>query len=113
MTEAVVQALKEKGSDFQPKAVVCSGIEECKIALLKLGRGMLDGNFIEGMACTGGCIQGPSNIVRVPKNKQELDAHKKAAQKPNVTAAAAEGEKKPAAKKDKAAAKTKGKDELV
>ena len=100
---AVTQALKEKGSDFEVKPVACSGIEECKIALLKLNRGLLDGNLIEGMACVGGCIQGPSNIIRTPKNKQELEEHKKTAQKTTVTGKA----------KDKAAAKTKGKDELV
>ena len=105
---AVTQALKEKGSDFEVKPVACSGIEECKIALLKLNRGLLDGNLIEGMACVGGCIQGPSNIIRTPKNKQELEEHKKTAQKTAVT-----GKAEKPAKKDKAAAKTKGKDELV
>lgn len=105
---AVTQALKEKSSDFEVKPVACSGIEECKIALLKLNRGLLDGNLIEGMACVGGCIQGPSNIIRTPKNKQELEEHKKTAQKTTVT-----GKAEKPAKKDKAAAKTKGKDELV
>lgn len=102
---AVTQALKEKGSDFEVKAVACSGLEECKLAFLKAARGMLDGNFIEGMACVGGCIQGPSNLVRSVKNKQELDKHVKTAKKPTV-------HEEPS-KKDKAAAKTEGKDELV
>ncbi len=113
VSEAVVQALKEKGSDFEVKAVPCSGIEECKLALLKLGRGLLDGNFVEGMACVGGCIQGPANITRTPKNKQELEAHKKTAQRAVVTEAAAAAGKTEKPKKDTAAAKTKGKDELV
>ena len=54
------EALKEKGLDkeFQLKAVPCSGIEACEVALLKAKRGVLDGNFIEGMACDGGCVQG-------------------------------------------------------
>ena len=81
---AVVQALKEKGSDFEVKPVKCSGIAECKVALLKASKGVLDGNFIEGMACVGGCIQGHSNLIRAPKNKQELDKHIQSAQKPTV-----------------------------
>ena len=62
VAQAVAEALKEKGLDkeFQLKAVPCSGIEACEVALLKAKRGVLDGNFIEGMACDGGCVQGPA-----------------------------------------------------
>ncbi len=81
---AVTQALKEKGSDFQVKAVPCSGLEACKMALLKEAHGRLEGNFIEGMACVGGCIQGPANLIRSPKNKMELDKHVQSAAKPTV-----------------------------
>lgn len=92
---AVVQALKEKGSDFEVKPVKCSGIAECKTALLKAKAGVLDGNFIEGMACVGGCILGPANLIRGPKNKGELDKHIKEAAKPTVH----DDPPKPAAKK--------------
>ena len=55
LSDAVAQGLKEHGiSDFELKAVPCDGIEACKIALLKKSKGVLDGNFIEGMACIGG-----------------------------------------------------------
>ena len=51
LSSAVKQGMKEQGAeDFELKPVVCDGIEECKIALLKLRRNMLDGNFMEGMA---------------------------------------------------------------
>lgn len=70
---AVVQALKEKGSDFEVKAVACSGIDECRAALLKAGKGVLDGNFIEGMICEGGCIRGPANLIRSHRNRGEVD----------------------------------------
>ena len=33
------------------------------------GKGLLGGNFIEGMACDGGCVQGAGIIVRSPKNQ--------------------------------------------
>ena len=55
LSSAVKQGMKEQGAeDFELKPVVCDGIEECKIALVKLRRNMLDGNFMEGMACQGG-----------------------------------------------------------
>ncbi len=76
---AVGQALKEKGSAVEARTLPCSGIEECKIALLKMSKGLLPENFIEGMACQGGCVQGPAVIMRSPKNKAEVAKHAKQA----------------------------------
>jgi len=76
---AVAQALKEAEADFELKAIACSGIAECKVAFLKEGKGMLDANFIEGMACDGGCVQGAGCMIRSPKNKLEVTKHVEAA----------------------------------
>ena len=84
---AVAQAMKEAGCDFPLKAVPCSGIDECKIALLKASKGLLDGNFIEGMACDGGCCQGPVVLTRLPKNKADVAAHAKQAGDRTITQA--------------------------
>ena len=72
---AVAQGLKERNSPVEARTVACSGIEECKLALLKMSRGVLPENFIEGMACVGGCIQGPGIINRSKKNKAEVAKH--------------------------------------
>lgn len=87
VSAAVAQAMKEAGSDFALKAVPCSGIEACKIALLKASKGLLDGNFIEGMACDGGCVQGPVCLTRAPKNKAEVAAYAKQAGERTIAAA--------------------------
>lgn len=84
VSAAVKQALHERGSDFEVKPVACSGLAECKLAFLKASKGLLDGNFIEGMACVGGCIQGPANLIRSPKNKMELEKYVKEAKKEQV-----------------------------
>ena len=76
---AVGQALKEMGSSVEARTLPCSGIDECKIALLKMSKGLLPENFIEGMACQGGCVQGPAVIMRSPKNKAEVAKHAKQA----------------------------------
>ena len=76
---AVAQGLKERGSSVEARTIACSGIEECKLALLKMSKGVLPENFIEGMACQGGCIQGPAVINRSPKNKNEVAKHVKQA----------------------------------
>ena len=76
LSDAVAEALKEQGIDnFDLKAVSCDGIEACRMALLKASKRVLDGNFIEGMACTGGCIGGAGCLTHGEKNKAEVDKY--------------------------------------
>ena len=77
LSEAVAQALKEQNIDFEAKPVVCSGIEECRMALLKLSKNpkILGGNFIEGMACLGGCINGAGCLTHGEKNSAAVDKY--------------------------------------
>jgi [FeFe] hydrogenase (group B1/B3) len=76
LSDAVKQALKEQNlNDFELKAVPCDGIEACRIALLKANKGALNGNFIEGMACVGGCIGGAGCLTHGEKDKAEVDRY--------------------------------------
>ena len=75
LSDAVAQALKEQSIDFDLKAVACDGIEACKVALLKKSKNVLDANFIEGMACIGGCIGGAGCLTHGEKNKAEVDKY--------------------------------------
>ena len=74
---AVSEALNEQGIEFDLKAIVCDGIEECRTALLKKSKNVLDANFIEGMACVGGCIGGAGCLTHGEKNKAQVDGHGK------------------------------------
>ena len=85
LTDAAAEAMKEQGIDFEIKPVVCDGIEACKLALLKLGKGVLDGNFIEGMACVGGCINGAGCLTHGEKNKAEVDKYGREALEKTIT----------------------------
>lgn len=76
LADAVKEALKEQGvTDFELKPVSCDGIEACRIALLKKSKNLLDVNFIEGMACTGGCIGGAGCLTHGEKNKLDVDKY--------------------------------------
>ena len=76
LADAVAQGLKERGhDDFTLKPVSCDGIEECRIALLKKNKNVLDANFVEGMACVGGCIGGAGCLTHGEKNKAEVDKY--------------------------------------
>ncbi len=80
LADAVAEGLKERGiTDFDLKAVSCDGIEECRMALLKKSKNVLDANFIEGMACVGGCIGGAGCLTHGEKNKAEVDKYGKEA----------------------------------
>lgn len=76
LSDAVAEALKEHGeTGFVLKPCSCDGIEACKIALLKKSKNVLDANFIEGMACLGGCIGGAGCLTHGEKNKSEVDKY--------------------------------------
>ena len=75
LSDAVAQGLKEQNLEFDLKAVPCNGIEACRMALLKKSKNVLDGNFIEGMACIGGCIGGSGCLTHGEKNKAEVDKY--------------------------------------
>lgn len=75
LTDAVAQGIKEQNLDIEFKPCICDGIEECKIALIKKSKDMLDANFIEGMACVGGCIGGAGCLTHGPKTKSDVDKY--------------------------------------
>ncbi len=60
VTAAVLESMKELGCMDDVSVCKCSGIAECKKALTLLKVGRLPEDFIEGMACEGGCVGGPS-----------------------------------------------------
>ena len=75
LSDALAEGLKEQDIDFDLKAIACDGIEECRVALLKKSKNVLDANFIEGMACIGGCIGGAGCLTHGEKNKAEVDKY--------------------------------------
>ena len=88
LSSAVAQGLIEHNIEgFEYKAIPCDGIEACKIALLKASKNKLDGNFIEGMACSGGCVGGAGCLTHTDKNKQIVDRYSKEAEIQTITQA--------------------------
>ncbi len=86
LSDAVAQSLREQGFDsFEVNSAVCDGIEECKIALMKKSKGILDANFIEGMACIDGCIGGAGCLTHGKKNRMEVDKYGKEAYEKNIS----------------------------
>lgn len=85
LSDAAAQGIKEQNIDFELKPVICNGIEECRTALMKKSKNVLDGNFIEGMACIGGCIGGAGCLTHGVKDKAEIDKYGKEALEKTMT----------------------------
>ena len=85
LSDAVAQAIKEQEINFELNGVVCDGIEECRMALLKKSKNVLNANFIEGMACVGGCIGGAGCLTHGEKNKAEVDKYGKEAYEKTIS----------------------------
>ncbi|MBQ2842335.1 MAG: 4Fe-4S dicluster domain-containing protein [Clostridia bacterium] len=85
LSDAVAQAMKEQNIEFDLKPAVCDGIEPCRVALLKKSKNVLDANFIEGMACVGGCIGGAGCLTHGEKNKSEVDKYGREAMEKTIS----------------------------
>ena len=69
------------------KALPCDGIEACKVALMRKSKNVLDANFIEGMACLGGCIGGAGCLTHGEKNKAQFDEYGREAMEKTIGSA--------------------------
>ena len=74
----IVQGLLDVAKELNVeglKPIVMSGIDECKANLMKLKFGKATENFFEGMACEGGCLNGPLCITHSPRNIVDVDKY--------------------------------------
>lgn len=84
VTAAAVHSLKEKNVDFDARVNICNGADECKLALALLQHGKLTSDFIEGMSCEGGCVNGPAQHKEPRLAKKDREALIKAADERGV-----------------------------
>jgi len=85
LTEAVKHLVQAGNIPIEFKPISCDGLIECDKALKLLKFNRLEGNFIEGMACAGGCIGGAASLNHGPKDKKEVDKYGKLALEKNVS----------------------------
>lgn len=84
VTAAIRSVIHQKTPDFDFKPEICDGIEQCRIALLKARSGKLEKNFIEGMACVGGCIGGAACLTHGVKNTAAIAKYGQQASKKSI-----------------------------
>ena len=85
VTAAVLESMKELGCTGDVSVCKCSGITECKKALTLMKVGRLPEDFIEGMACEGGCVGGPSRNEEIIKARKVRETMIKSADDRKIT----------------------------
>ena len=77
VAETLARILPKRAGALQPLKV--DGIPQCQKVLEQAKTGLLDANFIEGMACLGGCVGGPGRIVGVEQSTNAVNDYGTAA----------------------------------
>ena len=70
---AISRAVNRIDPSLQIKAVHGDGIKECMTLLKLVEQGKLAANFMEGMACAGGCVGGPGNIIPAQEGREHVN----------------------------------------
>ncbi|NLK07374.1 MAG: 4Fe-4S binding protein [Firmicutes bacterium] len=82
VTEAITRAVNRINPDLEITAVHGDGIRECMTLLKLVEQGKLAANFMEGMACRGGCVGGPGNIIPADIGRENVNEFAKTASAP-------------------------------
>ena len=75
LSDAIKEGLKERGSSFEAKTQAAAGLDNCKVALSSLKAGTASFNYLEGMACPGGCIGGPCCLTHEVRDAASVDKY--------------------------------------
>ncbi len=81
--QGITDVAKAKGIEGI-KPVAMNGLDECRVNLLKLRAGKSLENFFEGMACDGGCINGPLCLHQGMGNAAMVDKYGRLATRKTV-----------------------------
>lgn len=84
IAEGAKNLLSKFDPNFEVNPLVLNGLEECKLGLLKFDKKLIPNNFIEGMACVGGCINGAGCLHHGDKNALDVDNYGKEAKEEDV-----------------------------
>ena len=85
LVEAVKEGIKElNATEFTLKPFSADGVDNCKLALNKAIRDNREFNFLEGMACIGGCIGGPACLNHELKDRAMMEKYAKESNKESI-----------------------------
>ncbi len=65
LKSVISEVLSKEDQEGLLKPLQADGLSNCMELLKQVASGKLDGNFIEGMGCHGGCVGGPGNMMNM------------------------------------------------
>lgn len=74
VSTAIASSIKSIRPDIDLKLRHGNGIKECREILDSIEEGALEANFVEGMACIGGCVGGPGKMVNPEMGAKAVNA---------------------------------------
>ena len=74
-TDELIETVNMSGGK-EIKVVAASGLENARIILDEIKSGKADYQFVEIMACPGGCIMGGGQPIKSSKTRSEVDVRK-------------------------------------
>lgn len=84
VTEAVKHVIQADNIDMEINACPADGLDQIKLQMLKNAKGLPKGTFIEGMACSGGCINGGGCVCHGAKSADDVNKYGKDAMEKTV-----------------------------
>lgn len=84
IVQGVSDLLKADNYEGEVKPIILNGLDECKPALTRLKFKKLENNFLEGMACKGGCINGAGCLHHGDKNAKDVDDYANSAKEKSI-----------------------------
>ncbi len=81
VSQAIAATLNRLRPDRKIKirALQADGVQDCRRMLQDVLEGRINGNFLEGMGCKGGCVGGPKVIIDPAKGRRAVEAYSKEA----------------------------------
>lgn len=73
VSKAISSSVKSQNPNIPLEICHGNGIKECKIILDEIEAGKSKANFVEGMACIGGCVGGPGKMVSIEEGYKAVD----------------------------------------
>jgi iron only hydrogenase large subunit-like protein len=73
VAETISQLIHHRTQSFNPVKV--DGIPDCQKLLAQINSGQITANFIEGMACKGGCVGGPGRLLPAEEGTFQVQSY--------------------------------------
>lgn len=89
VTEAVKHVLAADNYEGNVNCIQADGLDMIKLTMLKNAKGLPQNTFIEGMACSGGCINGGGCVCHGAKSADDVNKYGNDAMEKTVHAAIA------------------------